>query len=219
MKLWRGDNDSGNVRQLKMTVERAAGLLSNMTSGGNPLALAQQGFLASIQNHISPGWSHTHFLSFSKSKTVAEGFAIGHSRKSLQLSNEQKWDTAIVEVDLNLNSLSFVSNYSVGMDHYSFMELGLQQSLIPLSLEWVLGRQLMFQGRSPATRNILVVDVHQHLSHLQSQGMQVNPQVLANAQQNQEVLILPLDPLPGVVGLTGLLDFGCATKIELYELV
>ncbi len=217
MKLWRGDSDSRNVRQLKMTVERAAGLLSNMTNSGNPLALAQQGFLSSIQQHVSPGWSHTHFLSFSKSKTVAEGFAIGHSGKSLHLSNEQRWDAAIVEIDLN--GLSFISNYSVGMDHYSFMELGPQQSLIQLSLEWILGRRLMFQGRSPATRNILVVDVHQHLSHLQSQGTQVNPQALANAHRDQEFLILPLDPLPGVVGLTGLLDFGCATKIELYELV
>lgn len=217
MKLWRGDNDSGNVRQLKMTVQRAAGLLSNMANGGNPLALAQQGFLNSIQSHVSPGWSHTHFLSFSKSKTVAESFAIGHSGKSLQLSNEQKWDAIVAEVDLG--GLSHVKQYSTGMDHYSFMELGLQQNLIQLDFAWVLARNIMFRDRSPAIRNILVVDVHQHLIHLQSQGTKVPSQVLNNAQRDQEVLILPLDPLPGVVGLTGLLDFGCATKIEFYELV
>ncbi len=44
-------------------------------------------------------------------------------------------------------------------------------------------------------------------------------QAVTYAQADQEVLILPLDPLPGVVGLTGLLDFGCATAVELYDLV
>lgn len=217
MKLWRGDSDSRNVRQLKMTVERAAGLLSNMTNSGNPLALVQQGFLSSIQQHVSPGWSHTHFLSFSKSKTIATQFAMGNSGKNLRLSSHQQWDAVVVEIDLS--KLNFVKNIGVGMDHYSFTELSLNQSLIPLTFIWQLARQQMFASRQPQILNLLAIDVYQHLLHMQKMGAQVSQQALTFALNDEEVLILPLDPLPGVVGLTGLLDFGCVTQIEFHDLI
>lgn len=217
MKIWRGDSDSSNVRQLKMTVERAAGLLSNMTNNGNPMALAQQGFLASIQRHVSPGWVKTHFLSFSKSKATAELFAAGISGKCLRSSSFAKWDAITVEIDLS--KLNHINNIAPGMEHFSFAELGLNQNLIPLNFIWQLARQQMFANRPPILLNILVIDVHQHLLHLQSSGAQINPQALAFALNDEEILVLPLDPLPGSVGLTGLLDFGCVTKLEFHDLI
>lgn len=217
MKLWRGDSDSNNARMLRMSLPRIEGLLSNMASGGNPLALSQQSFLASIHQHVVPGWVHTHFLSFSKSMSVARRFAAGNSGKLLQTSTQNRWDTIVVEMDLS--KMTHVKNVGVGMDHFQFQELGLNQNLIQAPPMVQIARTVMFQNKSPCIRNILLIDVHQHLSHLHAHGATVAPLALTYSQNDQEVLILPVDPLPGIIGNTAILDFGCISQIEYFELV
>jgi hypothetical protein len=188
-----------------------------MANGGNPLALSQQSFLTSIHQHVVPGWIHTHFLSFSKSNSVARRFAIGSSGKSLHPSTQNKWDTLIVEIDLS--SLVHIQNLSVGMDHYQYNELGLNQNLIQLGLMSQIARHLIFQGRSPGVRNVMLIDVHKHLLHLQKNGANVSSRALNWSKTDQEVLILPVDPLPGVVGNTALLNLGCVSQIEYFALI
>lgn len=218
MALWRGDSDSLNSRLLRTTLPVAEGLASNMINGGNPFALSQQGFVQSITNHVSLGWQHTHFLSFSKNKQIAQGFAIGHSGKQLQRSNQQNWDTLIVELDMN--RLTHIQSLAAGMDHYTFQELPLQQNLIQIPLFPLgLARQLAFQNRISSIRNILMIDVHQHLTQLQTTGQSISQQAISNAQRDQEVLILPLDPIQGSGGSTALLDFGCISNIEYFKFI
>lgn len=221
MKLWRGDSDSRDIRKLRTTIEVCEGLFTNLINSGNPFALTQQSFLASLHQHIVPGWNQSHFLSFSKSRQVAEGFAIGRSSKSLVQSNQHQWDTVIAELDFSL--LTHVQTLAPGIDHYQFQEVTNNQTLVTLAPMHLIAKELAIKSRRQSgissTRNIAVIDVVLHLQHLASAGAPVSPQALAFAQNDQEVLILPLDPLyEGGSGATALLDMGCISALEFFVL-
>lgn len=222
MKLWRGDSDSQNIRQLRASVPTGDGLFTNMINSGNPFALSQQGFLASIHQHVVPGWNQSHFLSFSMSKQVALGFAVGHSGKVLRLSHQGRWDTLVAEVDLG--KLTHMRNLGVGIDHYQFQECGVLPSVVKLAFMHLLGRFFAIRNRrsagNPTTRNIAAIDVFAHLSHLAAKGVPIHPNALTFSKNDQEVLLLPLDPLyGGGAGATALLDFGCVSALDFYELI
>ncbi len=221
MKIWRGDQDAGGVRQTRASIPTCDGLFSNMIAGGNPFALSQQSFVASIHKHVVPGWNTTHFLSFSKSRKRAEAFAIGHSGKRLMSSGPDAWDTIVAETELS--GMSLIQTMAVGIEHYRFNEITTNHLLFQQQVWNAFALQQAIMNRRsagiPTVRNILVIDVEAHLLHLQRMGVQVDPRAIAYAHGDEEILVLPVDPLWGHVGNTALLDMGAFSSIEFFRLV
>lgn len=222
MKIWRGDRDQFDIRKLKFCIQTCAGLHTTLINSGKPLAIQQQGFSASLQKHSVGGWNTSHFLSFSKNKAIAAQFAIGNSGKSLMPTTQfGGWETAVIEIDLS--ALNLVRSFQSGVDHYVFNEIGLGQTLIQLSLLHRIGFEEGYRSRRkdnwPIQRNIFVIDVYAYLSYLQKCGDKIDPVALANSQYEEEVLIFPVDPLWGSVGLTAQIDFGCVSQIEYFQLL
>jgi len=221
MKIWRGDQDQHNIRQLQFTVKTCDGLYSTLINSGNPAALSQQGFVSSIQKHAHGNWSTSHFLSFSKNKSVATGFAVGTSGKTLAPSSQSSWDTLIACIDLH--KLRHIGSVAVGIDHFEFQEIGRSQNLIHLQFPYDLGFGNVIDHRRaagiPTTRNIWTVDVHLLLTYLNSNGVSVSPAALATSLKEEEVLVLPVDPFWGGAGLTAQVDFGCVASLEYFHLI
>lgn len=221
MNIWRGDSDNTGVRKLKFCITTAAGLYTTLINSGNPLALNQQGFVSSIQMHSHGGWNTSHFLSFSKNRAIAESFAVGLSGKTLSRSNYTNWDCLIAEIDLS--KLTHKGTLSIGIDHYQYQELPLQQSLINLNTIHQIGFEAGYNTRRasnwPTTRNFILVDVYTLLNQLATSGYTISPVALYNSQVEEEVLVLPADPLWNEVGNSAQLDLGALSKIEYFNLI
>lgn len=222
MILYRGDCDSQNIRKLRHSLMASDGLFTNLINSGNPFALNNTPLVKSIQQHVVPGWNTSHFLSFSKDKKIAEFFS-GAVAGSLSEnpSNFSNWTTVVVEV--NLATMTHKANLAPGIDHYEFNEVALNHGLFPLNPMRQVALDAAIKNRRsinwPTIRNILTIDVYRHLSHLQSNGVNVHPLALTYSYNDQEVLILPIDPMyPGQGGgNTALIDMGAISKINFYN--
>lgn len=221
MKIYRGDSDSQNIRQLKFSVTTADGLYTTLINSGKPRALVENGFLESIQTHAVGGWDTSHFLSFSKDRRTAERFAEGQAQKKLQASEQRSWNTLVATIDLD--KLILKKNVTVGINHYQFEELKPEQSLITLNWQHKIGFDNAYNNRRssklPTTRNIWVIDVFEILNTLSKKGHPINQVALDNAEYEQEILVLPVDPFHSGDGLTAQLDLGCIEKFDFYNLV
>ena len=229
MKIWRGDHEPSS-RKLIYSIQSAESLLTNMINGGNPLALSQEGFVPSIERHSAGEehplgkWLTTHFLSFSKSKDVAKGFAVNKTGKSLNPSTVDDWKAFVVEIDLS--KIKHVGNRDVGIDHYQYDEFTPDHKIYqhfkrPQHSEMVFRCQIGERRKIyiPKERNILTVDVYSHLKHLKDNHMKIDSSALSYSYNEQEVLVLPIDPLKYHVGNTACLDMGCLSEIDFFRLV
>jgi len=229
MKIWRGDHEPSS-RKLTYSIQSAESLLTNMINGGSPLALSQQGFVQSIERH-SAGESHplgqwltTHFLSFSKSKDVAKNFAVNNTGKILKPSTADDWKAFVVEIDFS--KIKHIGNKGVGIDHYQYDEFTPAHKLYkrlnrPQHSEAIFWHRIEERKKVhfPNERNILTVDVYNHLKHLEDTGTKIDSSALSYSYSEQEVLVLPIDPLKNHVGNTACLDMGCLSEIDFFRLV
>jgi hypothetical protein len=175
--------------------------------------------LAAFHNWTLASRNRKFWYLFKSPPAVAETFAKGVNGTSLDLrAQSDEWNAVIAEIEFS--RLNLVKTLRPGIDHYQFQEIELNQTLIQFSLYARIGFENGYRNRRtdgwPTTRNILVIDVFALLTDLANSGETVDSVALANSEYEEEVLILPVDPLWGEVGYTAQMDVGCLSKIEFF---
>lgn len=148
------------------------GLLTNLSFGGNPLAVANTGIQATISQHIA-GWAHSHYLSFSSDSAIARTFAIGPTKKTLMPTYNQSWDAVVF-------------NFDILQMTWSIKSLG-----VYIGTKAANGPPY-FNG----VTTVALIDCVLILSSLVAAGQTQFQLELTLAQQNKEWLLIPLDPMP-----------------------
>ncbi|MCB9061369.1 MAG: hypothetical protein H6622_07610 [Halobacteriovoraceae bacterium] len=220
MILYRGDSDPRLQRQLVTSLTRKEGLFTNLINSGNPLALGQQPFINSLQQHITTSWGQTHFLSFSSDINVAEMFAKGPQNRTLSSGSFTNFNTIIAEIDTN--QFNMINNFNNGIIRYQYsLETDTSRIYPPQGLIQKIALDHVYQPRLNKQVNtvedIIIIDVVAHLNFLISQGVQVNSTALQYAMNDKEFLVLPITPLVGSVGNTALFEFGALANIRFYN--
>lgn len=217
--LYRGDADSRCERQLVATWGKA-GLLTNMSQGGNGKALLATPFVQAINQHVFTGWTKTHFLSFSEDINIARGFAVGRSGKRIQAPISNFWQAAVLTLSKsNMTSISPVGSPVIpGVWHCKYKAhhtVGHADNLGD-----ALGRVLANKNNPVKEANIWIVDVVTLLNYYKRQGVPSLDPAIGFATGDKEWLVLPIDPCPSIHGeLTAIVDDHCISKCEKYVLV
>jgi hypothetical protein len=214
--LYRGDSDPKRLRHVHEYWNRGW-LQTNLGSCGHGSDIYSAPLIALVEAHVNATWPHTHFLSFSADRAVAESFARGEaSDKALERAapDSSEWDTAIFTFDCS--RLSAVDELAEG-----FLCCRYPHRSVPLSVGG-LGRCMMDDDRDSIEVPVLLVDVLSALAAVDSE----DPAVLEaqrKARRDQEWLMLPLEPhtneLNGSVALTALLDDSCISDREKFRLI
>lgn len=99
-KLYRGDADRKNCRQLKTHLKNGL-LFTNLISGGNGSIVFKKPLVELVKEHISPGSDKTHFLSFSELEERAFDFgSYGFDGDVYPFYEEESnWDFALLTFD------------------------------------------------------------------------------------------------------------------------
>lgn len=174
--LYRGDqakrvSHSGQSAMVDQYISQ--GLFTNLIFNGNPLAVSRSGIQSSVVQHIN-GWSTSHYLSFSTDIRIARIFAAGLTSKNLNPTYNPKWDAVIFSLDLT-------------------------------KLQWQLKSIGIYVGTytfnsGPAYFNgvtqVALIDCVTLLTTLISNGQNQYLSELSLARNDNEWLIIPLDPLP-----------------------
>ncbi|MBU0475428.1 MAG: hypothetical protein KKF62_14870 [Bacteroidetes bacterium] len=92
--LYRGDSDSRNERKLKQTINQNC-LLTNLSNSGSGREIFSNPLKNLVSKHISPGWSKTHFLSFSESKKISIKYGSRQNNNCI-LTNLDDWDFVVI---------------------------------------------------------------------------------------------------------------------------
>ena len=100
-RLYRGDTDSKNQRNLRHAVDHGF-IMSNLASGGIGRDIFEKPLLHLIDKHVAYEWNQTHFLSFSEDKNIA----ISYGNKDGKLveedwSSTKDWDFILITLKLN----------------------------------------------------------------------------------------------------------------------
>lgn len=210
--LYRGDADPHGVRQLRTCFPGSArgGLLTNLSNGGDGLALAKASLNKLIARHVTPGWSATHFLSFSEHRTRALEFAAGTTSRQLHPASADAWSALLVGLD----TTRFIQCDQIGSGLYrcAFHRI-MESPLSILSLPEIIMRRFGKANLNPV--QVLLVDAVTFFSACLGSGVLGLEPALANSRRDAEWLVLPLDAAPEISGeLTCLLDDGCIGSIE-----
>lgn len=213
--LYRGDADPNGVRRLRTCFPGSGygGLLTNLSSGGDGLAFVRASLAELIARHVAPGWSATHFLSFSAHRSTALVFAAGIPSRQLLVSNERAWDALLIGLDTS----RFIESQEVGAGVYRCafhrrVEGALPAPSIP---EWIARR---FEKATPKPVRVLLVDAVTYFSSSLESGVRGLEAPLANSQRDAEWLVLPLDAAPEIQGeRTSMLDDGCIKSVECFR--
>lgn len=166
VKLYRGDK-----RNSKRTERINEGLLfTNLLDKGIGQDIIKNSLTSLIQSHIHPGWTKTHFLSFSENIDTAMSYGMGQlSGIPCETSEEGKGDFVIIQFDsLNLHSYSLISK-------------GVFKCLF-------VPQRFVYKPYY----QILLINTYDHLID-QIKG--IDNIYLAKAKQDYEWLILPLQPI------------------------
>lgn len=213
--LYRGDADPNGVRRLRTCFPGSAygGLLTNLANGGDGLAFVRDSLTDLIARHVSPGWSATHFLSFSEHRTRALAFAAGAPSRQLIPSSANAWDALLLE----LNTTRFVQSEQIdpGLYRCAFhrrVEGPLPARSIP---EWIARR---YDKANPKPVQVLLVDAVAYFAASLASGVRGLEPALANSRRDAEWLVLPLDVAPEIQGeRTCRLDDGCIESVECFR--
>lgn len=109
-KLYRGDSDSRNIRDLKQTLHHGQ-LQTALLKGGLGHLIFTSPLEQLINDHVGPGWTNTHFLSFTEEELTAYSFGMNcdYSEAATMLESYSDyfevgidWDFALIEIDNGL---------------------------------------------------------------------------------------------------------------------
>jgi|GEM_PF-5487061 len=174
--LYRGDQAARICRTTGQSVMvnqyQQQGLFTNLICSGNPLAVSRAGISSTTIQHIN-GWSLSHYLSFSTDIRVAEIFAAGLTSKTLSPTYNSTWDAVIFSFETSQMQWQLKS---VGV------YIGTQQfNSIPY-----------FGG----VTTVALIDCVTLLKSLVTSGQNQFATELTLAQNDNEWLVIPLDPVP-----------------------
>lgn len=214
-KLYRGDADPNGVRRLQTCFPGSAygGLLTNLSSGGDGLAFVKASLSDLIARHVSPGWSATHFLSFSEHRTRALAFAAGAPSRQLIPSSPSAWGALLVGLD----TTRFIESQQIGVGLYRCaFHRCLEGPLTTRSFPARIARS--YAKANPNPVQVLLVDAIAYFSASLASGVQGLESALANSRRDAEWLVLPLDAAPEIQGeRTCVLDDGCIENVECFR--
>jgi len=204
-KLYRGDDDRYQVRDLKATLNHSQ-LQTNLLRGGKGHEIFDSPIIDLIARHVDPGWAKTHFLSFSEDEDTAKRFALHCELDQVSdlideyqeyYENEKDWNFAIIEID-------------PGKISWKETELGIYEGFHEPSL-------LKFK-EFPGVCSLMLIDVvttagrYPHFSN--------HKQVMTNALRDKEWLLLPTSKVKlnaGLIENSGIFDGYIISNITKYK--
>lgn len=194
--LYRGDSDKDGDRLLKSQLRHRL-LFTNLISRGNGSVIFNKPLIELVKNHINPGWSKTHFLSFTESIDKALKFGSHEFSREcypkIDYDNDS-WDFALLV--LNTGRLS----------NLRLIEKGVYECFYKHSL-------IEFQDGC----KILLVNTVEYLKA--NMELDVDAQ-LKNAQRDEEWLVLPLNKIllnKNTVQYSAKIDMSDIIEYELYS--
>lgn len=196
-KLYRGDADPNGVRRLQTCFPGSAyGVLrTNLSNGGDGLAFVRASLTDLIVRHVSPGWSATHFLSFSEHRARALAFAAGAPSRQLIPSNESAWDALLVGLD----TTRFIESQQIGVGLYRCAFHRRVNGPLPArSIPELIARH--YEKATPKPVQVLLVDAVVYFSACLASGVRGLESALVNSRRDAEWLMLPLDAAPEIQG-------------------
>lgn len=211
--LYRGDADPHGVRQLRTCFPGSArgALLSNLSNGGDGLAFVRASLDQLAARHVSPGWSATHFLSFSEHRSRALEFAAGGVSRKLLPASEDAWSALLVGLD----TARFIQRDRIGDGLYRCAFHRRIEGAVALSIPESIMRR--FEKANPNPVQVLLVDAVTYFSACIAAGVRGLAPALANSRRDAEWLVLPIDTAPDIAGeRTCKLDDGCIGSVEFF---
>lgn len=175
LKLYRGDADRSGIRKLKETIHFGQ-LQTNLINGGEGRAIMEKPLQELIHKHVGIGWDKTHFLSFSRNKLTALGYASG-----------------IVGDNKLYNEFEYAGYYENDSE-YDFVLLTLHTDKVVWreielgAFEGIYEPELLKFSRSGQPYRVILINVEQVLRESKNNSYQDS---LANAMRDEEWLLLP----------------------------
>lgn len=198
MKLYRGDSDKYNKRNLRDTIKDWY-LFSNVINQNNIRGVSHDSLKAHIHKHVDEGWKTTNMLSFSEDKNIALSFGMGVEGNQFDeqfytygkyCENENDWDFVLIEIDGGDN-LKKIDN---GVWLYQVEKGGLSM--------FDFGYRALF---------INVVE------YLAAQGL-TKLKAFENAKRDKEWLVFPITRMGrSSMGSRTILDSSCITDVIKYK--
>lgn len=196
--LYRGDSDKDNVRKIRSTIQNNL-FLTNLTSGGSGDLIFTEKILNLVIFHVDPGWSKSHFLSFSEDEEKAKEYALHDLDNTIDYFEYDGDGNAIDYVMIELNRTLLTSITEI--DHGLFRCL-YKSELISSGL----------------TSEIFLIDAYNFLQkHSNSSN---SDEAKHKSQRDKEWLVLPQNPIRlnfGKIEYTGILDGGCIGRVTKYS--
>ena len=181
--LYRGDQDSGNVRYLRDQA-RFGHLFTNLINNGDPFAIFTHNLTQLIKQHISPGWRTTHFLSFTSKERKALQYG-------LSIKEEDYPDLKLLEqkIDKELTRYWDIPNAPKNWD---FIIIKLNNNYIKYKETTLPGIYSGQYSTNKGEHEILLINAQKILLQTQPKAQEA----YKNAKRDEEWLVLPLDSLP-----------------------
>lgn len=181
--LYRGDQDSGNVRYLRDQA-RFGHLFTNLINNGDPFAIFTHNLTQLIKQHISPGWRTTHFLSFTSKERKALQYG-------LSIKEEDYPDPKLLEqkIDKELARYWHIPN---DYNDWDFIIIKLDNDYIKYEETELPGIYLGQYSINKRKHKILLINAQKLLQQMLPKAQEA----YKNAKRDEEWLVLPQDSLP-----------------------
>ena len=193
--LYRGDSASGGHRKLKDTWDREY-LLTDLTGGGEGRKFFKAPLLTSVSNHVEIRPEDTSFLSFSTNYNRAKHFATHGFPKQYELTaeNSREWDRIVYWCRTSV--FQDVKEREPGLYTATFpWRVKKPAGLDPTPDE--LARQFVDEHQAGKSVRVLLVDCVQYFEHKKDAGEKGVYTALTYSENDQEWLLLPVDPFIG----------------------
>lgn len=187
--LYRGDSDPRNERKLKQTINQNC-LLTNLSNSGSGKDIFSNPLKSLVSKHISPGWSKTHFLSFSESKKISIKYG-GGKKNNYILTDLDDWSFVVIVFSKEFIIRETIKETDEGCFILEFCTNSLEFHPI---------------------YKLLAINVYRYLC---SKNAETNLQ--EKAKLNKEWLLLPLGRFENEY--TSKLDMCCISLIEKYKFI
>jgi hypothetical protein len=206
--LYRGDSDHHSCRNLRI-IQSHGCLLTNLSNSGDGREIFSTSLRNVICKHVTPGWTKTHFLSFSECPDIAFRFATGESGKKLVDGSVDSWDAVVIY--LCKDKFTSIIEVCEGIYKCQFNG-GLPVGILGSNILRII--ENYFNGTKTVT--ILLIDVATYLATLHI-NLDVEKQIKL-AKKYREWLVLPIDFTSEIPGeFVSQLDDGCFSKVDFYK--
>ncbi|MDO8273032.1 MAG: hypothetical protein Q7U82_14145 [Gammaproteobacteria bacterium] len=213
--LYRGDADLQSTRKLRSIWPGSAygGLLTNLSNSGSGLEIFARPMIDLVNHHVAIGWSKTHFLSFSESRSRAMEFSSADTQKILEkVAPNEQWACSLITLEASRFIDRQTLAHGIFKCRYQGRIVGGDQFL---SLPESILRALSNEVSQNSLIQILLINVVGFLHSIR--GVEL-AEAIHKAEKDQEWLVLPLDPCTEVPGeLTSKLDDGCISEFECFQ--